>query len=80
MKIRNILLLVVALAAMNTSSATEQSIILASTTSVEATGLLADILPRFKAKTGIKAGLRRNLRRFLGTGCRFAGSSMASTT
>jgi tungstate transport system substrate-binding protein len=53
MKIRNILLLVVALAAMNASSATEQSIVLASTTSVEATGLLADILPKFKAKTGI---------------------------
>src|ERR1700685_527469 len=53
MKVRNILLLVVALAAMNASSATEQSVVLASTTSVEATGLLADILPRFKAKTGI---------------------------
>src|ERR1700722_6433215 len=53
MKVQNILLLVVALAAMNASSATEQSIVLASTTSVEATGLLADILPRFKAKTGI---------------------------
>jgi len=53
MKVRNILLLVVAFAVMNASSATEQSIILASTTSVEATGLLADILPRFRAKTGI---------------------------
>ena len=53
MKIRNILLLVVALAKMGASSATEQSIVLASTTSVEATGLLADILPRFEAKAGI---------------------------
>jgi tungstate transport system substrate-binding protein len=53
MKVRNILLLVVTVAAMNASSATEQSIVLASTTSVEATGLLANILPQFKAKTGI---------------------------
>jgi len=35
------------------SLAAEQSIILASTTSVEASGLLADILPKFTAKTGI---------------------------
>lgn len=33
--------------------AAEQSIILACTTSVEASGLLANILPKFKAKTGI---------------------------
>jgi len=53
MKLRNILLLVVTVAAMNASSAADQSIILASTTSVEATGLLANILPQFTAKTGI---------------------------
>ena len=53
MKVRNILLLVVTVAAMNASSAADQSIILASTTSVEATGLLANILPQFRAKTGI---------------------------
>src|ERR1700722_14351649 len=53
MKVRNILLLVVAVAAMNASSAADQSVVLASTTSVEATGLLANILPQFTAKTGI---------------------------
>jgi tungstate transport system substrate-binding protein len=53
MKVRNILLLVVTVSAMNASSAADQSIVLASTTSVEATGLLANILPQFRAKTGI---------------------------
>jgi tungstate transport system substrate-binding protein len=53
MKVQNILLLVVTVAAMNASSADEQSIVLASTTSVEATGLLANILPQFRAETGI---------------------------
>ena len=53
MKVRDILMLVVTVAAMNASSAAEQSIVLASTTSVEATGLLANILPQFRAKTGI---------------------------
>jgi tungstate transport system substrate-binding protein len=53
MKVRNILLLVVTVTAMKASSATEQSIVLASTTSVEATGLLANILPLFRAKTGV---------------------------
>jgi len=43
----------VILAAIDTSSAAEQSIVLASTTSVEASGLLANILPQFTAKTGI---------------------------
>lgn len=52
-KLRNVLALVVVLAAINTSSADEQSIVLASTTSVEASGLLANILPQFTAKTGI---------------------------
>jgi tungstate transport system substrate-binding protein len=40
-------------AASSTGSAAEKSIILASTTSVEASGLLAHILPQFTAKTGI---------------------------
>jgi tungstate transport system substrate-binding protein len=53
MKVRNILMLVVTVAAMNASSAADQSIVLASTTSVEATGLLANILPQFRAKTGV---------------------------
>jgi tungstate transport system substrate-binding protein len=52
MKVRSVLMLVT-LAAMNASSAADQSIVLASTTSVEATGLLANILPQFRAKTGI---------------------------
>ena len=41
------------LAATGASSAVEQSIVLASTTSVEASGLLANILPQFTARTGI---------------------------
>jgi tungstate transport system substrate-binding protein len=52
-KLRNVLALVVILAAIDTSAADEQSIVLASTTSVEASGLLANILPQFTAKTGI---------------------------
>jgi tungstate transport system substrate-binding protein len=52
-KLRNALSLVAILAAINASSAAEQSIVLASTTSVEASGLLANILPQFTAKTGI---------------------------
>ena len=53
MKIRSILALVAAIAAIESCHAAEQSIVLASTTSVEASGLLANILPRFTAKTGI---------------------------
>src|SRR5258708_18179535 len=53
MKVRSILVLVATLASIDASSAAEQSIVLASTTSVEATGLLANILPQFTAKTGI---------------------------
>src|ERR1700692_4602636 len=53
MKIRSILVLIAAIAAIDASSAAEQSIVLASTTSVESSGLLANILPRFTAKTGI---------------------------
>ena len=52
-ELRNVLALVAILAAINASCAAEQSIVLASTTSVEASGLLANILPRFTAKTGI---------------------------
>jgi tungstate transport system substrate-binding protein len=52
-KFRGVLALVAALAAINASSAEPQSMVLASTTSVEASGLLANILPQFTAKTGI---------------------------
>jgi tungstate transport system substrate-binding protein len=51
--LRNILALIAILAAINASPAQEHSIVLASTTSVEASGLLANILPQFTAKTGI---------------------------
>jgi len=50
---RNVLALVATLAAINASSSADKSIVLASTTSVEASGLLANILPQFTAKTGI---------------------------
>jgi tungstate transport system substrate-binding protein len=53
MKIRFLLALVAAIATIDCSSAAETSIVLASTTSVESSGLLANILPRFTAKTGI---------------------------
>src|SRR5471032_1028084 len=52
-KFRNILALVATLAAPSPCPAAEQSIVLASTTSVEASGLLASILPQFTARTGI---------------------------
>jgi tungstate transport system substrate-binding protein len=52
-RFRNVLALIATIAAINASSAEPQSIILASTTSVEASGLLANILPQFTAKTGI---------------------------
>jgi tungstate transport system substrate-binding protein len=52
-KFRNVLALVATLAILNASSAADQSITLASTTSVEASGLLANILPQFTARTGI---------------------------
>jgi tungstate transport system substrate-binding protein len=52
-KIRFLLALVAAIAAIDASSAAEPSIVLASTTSVESSGLLANILPKFTAKTGI---------------------------
>src|ERR1700754_1303452 len=50
---RNLLALIATLTAMSAASAAERSIVLASTTSVEASGLLARILPQFTAKTGI---------------------------
>ncbi|HEU0082116.1 MAG TPA: substrate-binding domain-containing protein [Bradyrhizobium sp.] len=52
-KARTILALVATLAASTAGAAEPQSIILASTTSVEASGLLAHILPEFTAGTGI---------------------------
>src|ERR1700710_1531184 len=52
-KFRNVLALLATIAAIDAGSAEPQSIILASTTSVEASGLLANILPQFTAKTGI---------------------------
>jgi tungstate transport system substrate-binding protein len=51
--IRSILALATMVIAINASWAAEQSIVLASTTSVEASGLLASILPQFTARTGI---------------------------
>src|SRR5258708_18756586 len=53
MKFRSILALVATVAAINASPAADQSIVLASKTWVEASGLLANILPQFTAKTGI---------------------------
>jgi tungstate transport system substrate-binding protein len=52
-RFRNVLALVATLATINAGSAADQSIVLASTTSVEASGLLANILPQFTAQTGI---------------------------
>ena len=52
-KIRSLLALMVAVIALHSGSAAAQSIVLASTTSVEASGLLTKILPQFTAKTGI---------------------------
>ena len=52
-KFRNVVALVATLAAINASFAEPQSITLASTTSVENSGLLARILPEFTEKTGI---------------------------
>jgi tungstate transport system substrate-binding protein len=52
-KFCNVLALVATAVGINASSAAEQSIVLASTTSVEASGLLAKILPQFTARSGI---------------------------
>ncbi|SDT40894.1 substrate-binding domain-containing protein [Bradyrhizobium canariense] len=52
-RISFLLALVAAIFSIDSSSAAEPSIVLASTTSVESSGLLANILPQFTAKTGI---------------------------
>jgi tungstate transport system substrate-binding protein len=52
-RIRSLLALATALASIHAGSAAAEAIVLASTTSVESSGLLANILPRFTAKTGI---------------------------
>lgn len=52
-KVRSILAMIAVIFAIGSSSAAGQSIVLASTTSVESSGLLASILPQFTAKTGI---------------------------
>jgi tungstate transport system substrate-binding protein len=52
-KFCNVLALVATAVVINASSAAEQSIVLASTTSVESSGLLAKILPQFTARTSI---------------------------
>jgi tungstate transport system substrate-binding protein len=51
--IRVLFALALLVAGSSAGSAAEKSIVLASTTSVEASGLLAHILPQFTAKTGI---------------------------
>src|SRR3982074_3834843 len=56
-KFRIGLALIATFAAIDASSAESQTIILASTTSVEASGLLENILPQFTAKTGIKVNV-----------------------
>lgn len=55
--IRSVLAVVLFVGAIHSVRAADQSITLASTTSVEATGLLANILPQFTAKTGIAVKL-----------------------
>jgi tungstate transport system substrate-binding protein len=57
MKIRSVLALLATFGAISVCSAAEHSIVLASTTSVEASGLLASILPQFTAKTGISVNV-----------------------
>jgi tungstate transport system substrate-binding protein len=52
-KVRTVLALVAMMAATTPGVSAERSIVLASTTSVESSGLLANILPKFTAKTGI---------------------------
>src|ERR1700710_3213720 len=52
-KLRSMVAITAVIAAISSGSAAEQSIVLASTTSVESSGLLANILPQFTAKTGI---------------------------
>jgi tungstate transport system substrate-binding protein len=52
-RVQSWLAFVAIVAAVHSAAAAERSITLASTTSVEASGLLANILPQFTAKTGI---------------------------
>jgi tungstate transport system substrate-binding protein len=52
-KVRSLLTLAAAVAAMHCGQAAAQSIVLASTTSVESSGLLTKILPPFTARSGI---------------------------
>jgi tungstate transport system substrate-binding protein len=52
-KIRSLLTLAATFAVLHSAPAATQSIVLASTTSVEASGLLTKILPQFTAKSGI---------------------------
>jgi tungstate transport system substrate-binding protein len=52
-RIRSLVVFIAIAGAVHSASAAERSITLASTTSVEASGLLANILPQFTAKTGI---------------------------
>jgi tungstate transport system substrate-binding protein len=52
-QLRNVSALIATLSVINAGFAADQTIVLASTTSVEASGLLANILPQFTAKTGI---------------------------
>jgi tungstate transport system substrate-binding protein len=52
-RLRTVLALVAMMAATTPGVSAERSIVLASTTSVESSGLLANILPKFTAKTGI---------------------------
>jgi tungstate transport system substrate-binding protein len=55
--IRSVLAVILFVGAIHSVRAADQSITLASTTSIEATGLLANILPQFTAKTGIAVKL-----------------------
>src|ERR1700691_6177236 len=55
--LRYVLAFAIMLAAINVGAAAEKSIVLASTTSVESSGLLANILPKFTAKTGISVNV-----------------------
>jgi tungstate transport system substrate-binding protein len=56
-KFRLVLAFVASLATIDVGIAAEQSIVLASTTSLENSGLLANIIPLFTAKTGIKVNV-----------------------
>jgi tungstate transport system substrate-binding protein len=57
MKIRYVVAFLAAMIVTERCLAVEESIVLASTTSVEASGLLANILPQFTATTGIRVNV-----------------------